>query len=57
MEGFTTAIILMRNCHYLFDLHSRDERGFSVVDGTSVLMKFRDFYELGKYLQVAYLEY
>ena len=28
-----------------------------MVDGTSVLMKFRDLYELEKYLQVAYLEY
>ena len=57
MEGFTTAIILLRNCYYLFDSHSRDERDLSVVDGTSVLMKFRDLYELEKYLQVAYLEY
>ena len=57
MEGFTTAIILLRNCYYLFDSHSRDERGLSVVDGTSVLMKSRDLYELEKYLQLAYLEY
>ena len=57
MEGFTTAIILLRNCYNLFDSHSRDERGLSMIDGTSVLMKFRDFYELNKYLQVAYLEY
>ena len=28
-----------------------------MADGTSVLMKFRDLYELEKYLQVAYLEY
>ena len=28
-----------------------------MVDGTSVLMKFRDLYEFEKYLQVAYLEY
>ena len=25
MEGFTTAIILLRNCYYLFDSHSSDE--------------------------------
>ena len=55
MEGFTTAIILLRNC-YLFNSQSRDERGLSVVDETSVLMKFRHLYELEKYLQVAYLE-
>ena len=57
MEGSTTAVILLRNCYYLFDSHSFDERGFGVVDGTSVLMKFRNLYELEKYLQAAYLEY
>ena len=57
MEGFTTVIILLRNCYYLFESHSRDEKGLIVVDVTSVLMKFRDLYELEKYLQVAYLEY
>ena len=57
MEGFATAIILLRNCYYLFDSHSRDERGLSVVDRTSVLLTFRDLYELKKYLEVAYLEY
>ena len=57
MEGFTTAIILLRNSYYLFDSHSRDKRGLSVVDGTSVLMKFRDHYEREKYLKVAYLKY
>ena len=56
-EGFTTAIIFLRNCYYIFDSHSREEKGLSVVDGTTVLMKFRDLYELEKYLQVAYLEY
>ena len=57
MEGFTTTIILLRNCDYLFDLHSCDGRGLSVVDKASVLMKFRVLYELEKYLQLAYLEY
>ena len=57
MEGFTAAIILLRNCFYLLDSHSRGERGLSVVDGTSVLMKVRNLYELEKYLQVGYLEY
>ena len=27
MEGLTIAIILLRNCYYLFDSHSRNERG------------------------------
>ena len=57
MEGFTAVIILLGNCCYLFDSHSRDERGLSVVAGTSVLIKFKHLYELEKYLQVAYLEY
>ena len=54
IEGFTTAIILLRNCYYLFDSHSCDERDLSVVDGTSVSMKFSDLYELEKYFQVVY---
>ena len=57
MEGFTAAIISSGNCYYLFDLHSRDERGLSVIDGTSVLMKFNDLFEIEKLIQVAYLEY
>ena len=56
MEGFTTAIVSSGNC-YLFDSHSRDERRLSVIDGTSVLMKFNDLLEIEKYIQVAYLEY
>ena len=57
MEGFTAASILLGNCYYLFDSYSRGERGLSMFDGASVLMKFRDLYELEKYLRVAYLEY
>ena len=57
MEGFATAIISSGNCYPLFDSHSRDERGLSVIDGTSVLMKFIDLFEIEKYIQVAYLEY
>ena len=57
MESFTTAIILSRSCYYLFDSHSSDERVLSTVDGTSVLMKFNDQFEIEEYIQVAYLEY
>ena len=57
MEGFTTAIISSGNCYYLFDSHSRDEKGLSVINGVSVLMKFNDLFEIEKYIQVAYLEY
>ena len=47
----------IRNWYYLLDSHSRDERGLSVLDGTSVLKKFNDFSEIEKYIQVALLEY
>ena len=57
MEGFTTVIISSGNYSYLFDSNSRDEKGLSVIDGTSVLMKFNDFFENEKYIQVAYSEY
>ena len=57
MKGFTTAIISLWNCCYLFDSHSRDERGLIGIDGTSVLMKFNDLFKIEKYIQVAYLEY
>ena len=57
MESFTTAIILSRSCYYLFDSHSSDERVLSIVDGTSVLMKFNDLFQIEEYIQVAYLEY
>ena len=57
MEGFTTVIISSGNYSYLFDSSSHDEKGLSVIDGTSVLMKFNDFFENEKYIQVAYSEY
>ena len=57
MEGFATAIISSGNGYHLFNLHGRDERGLSVIDGTSVLMKFNDLFEIEKHIQVAYLEY
>ena len=50
MEHVTTAIISSGNYYFLFDSHSRDERGISVIDGTSVLMKFNDFFEIEKYI-------
>ena len=57
MEVFKTAIISSRNRYYLLDSHIRDERGLSVIDGTSVLMKFNDLFEIEKYIQVRYLAY
>ena len=40
------------NHYYLFDSLSRDSRGLSEVDGTSVLMKFSDLSEAENYIQV-----
>ena len=57
MENFTAAIILSRNFYYLFDSHSRDESGLSIVDGNSVLMKFNGPFDIEKYIQNAYLAY
>ena len=52
MGGFTTALKKHHNHFYLFDSHSQDSRGLSVVDGTSVLMKFSDLIEVEIYIQV-----
>ena len=52
MGGFTTALMKHHNHFYLFDSHSRDSRGLSVADGTSVLMKFSDLFEVENYIQV-----
>ena len=57
MESFTTTIILSGNCFYLFESHSRNERGLSIADGTSALVKFNDLFKTEKYIQNAYLEY
>ena len=57
ISGFTIAVITKGPNFYLFDSHSRDHRGLSVPDGTSVLLRFKDLFEIEKYIQVAYLEY
>ena len=44
MEGLPTTIISSGHCYYLFDSHSRDERGLTVIDCTSVLMKLNDIF-------------
>ena len=56
MGGFTTALMKHHNHLYLFDSHSRDSRGLSVLDGTSVLMKFSDLFEVEIYIHVFYPE-
>ena len=42
---------------YVFDSHSRDERGLSVHDGKSVCLKFENLNEIESYIQVVYLEF
>ena len=59
VSGFTIALFkspLVDSC-YLFDSHSRDERGLSVSDGQSVLLRFSSLLQLELYIQVLYLEY
>ena len=56
ISGFTIAVITKGPNFYLFDSHSRDYRGSSVPDGNSVLLRFKDLFEIEKYIQVAYLE-
>ena len=57
MGGNTTAIMSLQNFFYVFDSHSRDERGLNIPNGRSVLLKFRYIFEIEKYIQVAYLEF
>ena len=54
IEGFTIAIFCPVDTLnvYVFDSHSRDLRGLSVPDGTSVLLQFDSLYQLEKYIQV-----
>lgn len=57
MGSLTIAIIQKNQFQYVFHSDSRDERGLFVPNGKSVLLKFKDFYESEKYIQVAYLYY
>ena len=50
MGGFTTAIMKQHSYFYIFDSYSRDERGLSLVGGTSMLLKFSDLTEVEKYI-------
>ena len=47
----------LQNFFYVFDSHSRDERGLNIPNGRSILLKFRYIFEIEKYLQVVYLEF
>jgi len=57
ISGYTIAVFKKSCYFYLFDSHSRDERGLTVPDGKSCLLKFANINELEKYIQVFYLEF
>ena len=46
MGGNTTAIMSLQNFFYVFDSHSRDERGLNIPNGRSVLLMFRYIFKL-----------
>ena len=56
INSTVAAIILHSRACYFFDSHSRDSRGLSVADGSSVLLKFANILQLESYIQVAHLE-
>ena len=57
INSTVTAITLHSRAYYFFDSHSRDSRGLSVADGSSVLLKFANILQLENHIQVAHLEY
>ena len=55
INSTVAAVILHSRACYLFDSQSRDSRGLSVADGSSVLLKFANILQLENYIQVAHL--
>ena len=55
--GYTTATIPSQNFFYIFDSHSRDERGLNNCKWDIYLLKFIHIFEIEKYIQVAYFKY
>ena len=56
-RSWETLQQLLFNIFYLVDSHSRDMRGLSNADGTSVLWKFASLLEGDSHIKVVYLEY
>ena len=50
------AIVCTKNSIFLFDSHSRDERGLPTSDGFSILMKFNGKGDLENHLSSVYLQ-
>ena len=55
ISGFMFMIKVENKFFYLFDSHSRDTQGVQCNDGTSIVLKFKDIFEIKKYLRHAYL--
>ena len=57
VNGFTLAVIyeIEHNSYFLFDSHSRNEHGFLVSDGKSVLIRFARIYDIECYIKEIYL--
>ena len=53
--GFTTSMTFQSGFYYVFDSHSRDEKGMPISDGTFVLLKFFLLNCVETYLKNLYL--
>ena len=56
ISGNSTAIIFLSGFYYVFDSHSRDERGIPSAHGFSIVMKFRSLSQIEKYIKYIYLQ-
>ena len=57
IDGYTIAILPHSNSIFLFDSHSRDERGLFVSNGYSVLLKFSSLIQVENYIRMVHLAY
>ena len=55
INSFMFMVKVENKFFYLFDSHSRDKQGVQCDDGTSVVLKFKDIFEIKKYLRHIYL--
>ena len=57
LSGYTVAILLGRNCFFIFDSHSRDSSGRKVVNGTAVLSKLLSRHHLHNCIERTYFQH
>ena len=55
MDGFMFMIKKENRFLYLLDSHSRDTQGLQCNNGSSIVLKFKDVFEIKKYLKYIYL--